>query len=88
MAYRIEFAPRAEREFKKLPRPVQVRLKTRIDTLAENPRPQGVEALSGEDRLYRIRAGDYRIIYAIQDEVLLVLVIRVGHRREVYRGFS
>ena len=89
MGYRVEFAPRAEREFKKLTRPVQVRLKTRIDALAEeNPRPKGVERLSGEEPLYRIRGGDYRVIYAIGDEVLLVLVVRVGHRRDVYRGVA
>lgn len=86
MRYRIEFSPKAEREFKKLPRPVQVRLKTRIDVLAEEPLPPGAEKLSGEDRLFRIRVGDYRIIYANEDEVLLVLVVKVGHRRDVYRG--
>ena len=86
MRYRIEFSLKAEREFKKLPRPVQVRLKTHIDVLAEEPLPPGAEKLSGEYRLFRVRVGDYRIIYAIEDEVLLVLVVKVGHRRDVYRG--
>ncbi len=88
MVYRVEFAPRAEGEFRKLPRPAQVRLKARIDSLAGNPRPQGVQLLSGDERLYRIRVGDYRIIYAIEDEVLLVLIVKLGHRRDVYRGIT
>jgi mRNA interferase RelE/StbE len=56
----------------------------RIETLIENPRPDGSEKLSGQER-YRIRQGSYRIIYEIADEVLTVLVVKVGHRREVYR---
>ena len=85
MAYSVEFAPAAEREFKKLPRALQVRLKPRIDALGHEPRPPGVEALSGEACLYRVRVGDYRIIDTVQDDVLLVLVVRVGHRGEPYR---
>ena len=54
--------------------------------LADNPRPRGVEKLEGRENRYRIRVGDYRVIYEIHDEVLLVLVVRIGHRREVYRG--
>ncbi|HKP52834.1 MAG TPA: type II toxin-antitoxin system RelE/ParE family toxin [Chloroflexia bacterium] len=85
MTYTITFAKRAERQFRALPREVQVRLKARIDALAENSRPQGVEKLSAEDNLYRIRSGDYRVIYEIRDAELLILVAKVGHRREVYR---
>jgi mRNA interferase RelE/StbE len=85
LAYRVEFSRAADRQFRGLPRRVQARLKSRIDALAADPRPPGATRLSGADDLYRIRAGDYRVIYAVQDEVLLVLVVRVGHRREVYR---
>ena len=53
--------------------------------MAENPRPQGVQQLSGEEGIFRIREGDYRIIYRIEQEVLTVLVVKIGHRREVYR---
>jgi mRNA interferase RelE/StbE len=53
--------------------------------LAENPRPHGVESLAGEKGLHRIRAGDYRIIYQIRGDALVVLNVRIGHRREVYR---
>ena len=56
-----------------------------IDQLAENPRPQGCKKLKGDDNLWRVRAGDYRIVFSIHDDLLLVLVIRIAHRREVYR---
>ncbi len=85
MAYRIEFAPRAERQFDDLPREVQERLTPRIEALAENPRPQGVKKLAGEPGLYRLRVGDYRIVYQIRDQELFILVVKIGHRREVYR---
>ncbi len=58
---------------------------TRIDGLAETPRPRGCEKLQGAEDLYRIRSGNYRIIYQVTDARLLILVIRIGHRREVYR---
>jgi len=83
--YRIEFAPAATRQFKKLPRDVQVRISRKIDTLAETPRPDGVKKLEGEASLYRIRVGDYRVIYTIQDKLLLVLVLTLGKRADVYR---
>jgi mRNA interferase RelE/StbE len=85
VAYRVEFSKAAERQFKGLPRPVRARLTSRVDRLAEDPRPPGSKRLSGAQDLYRIRMGDYRVIYAIRHEVLLVLVMKVGHRREVYR---
>ncbi len=83
--YAVEIATPAVKTLRNLPRPDQRRIAARIDALAENPRPPGVEKLEGADDLYRIRAGDYRIVYRIEDERLLVLVIRIGHRREVYR---
>jgi mRNA interferase RelE/StbE len=88
LAYRIEFTPRADREFRALGRSTQVRLGRRIDSLAENPRPQGIKKLAGEQDLYRFRVGDYRIIYQIREKSLLVLVVRVGHRADVYRGLG
>ena len=84
--YRIQILPRAARELAALPYDVRQRVDTKIQSLADNPRPQGVEKLAGEDGLYRVRAGDYRIVYSIQDDVLLVLVVRIGHRGEVYRS--
>ena len=57
----------------------------RIDRLVENPRPVGAIKLAGEEGVYRLRSGDYRILYTLQDNLLLVLVLKIGHRREVYR---
>jgi mRNA interferase RelE/StbE len=62
-----------------------LRSAARIDGLANNPRPRDSEKLQGAEDLYRIRSGDYRIIYQIAEARLLVLVVRIGHRREVYR---
>lgn len=83
--YAVEIATLAVKALRDLPRADQRRVAARIDALAENPRPPGVEKLEGADDLYRVRAGDHRIVYRIEDKRLLVLVIRIGHRREVYR---
>ena len=56
-----------------------------LDLLADNPRPPNCVAMQGEDSVYRVRVGDYRIVYEVLDAVLLVHVVRIGHRREVYR---
>jgi len=84
VSYRVFFNAHAARSFRKLPRNVQVRCKPDIDALKDNPRPFGSEKLSGVEETYRIRVGDYRILYEVHDDVLLVLVVEVGHRREVY----
>jgi mRNA interferase RelE/StbE len=83
--YHLEFSSRAARAFRNLPADIQRRLDPAILALAENPRPPGCVKLSGEESLWRIRVGDYRIVYQIRDDVLLVLVVKVGHRREIYR---
>ena len=88
MAYKIVFSRRAERQFRDLTRTVQVRLAARIDSLTQNPRPPGATRLSGTEKLYRIRVGDYRVLYAVEEWDLMVLVVKVGHRREVYRNTS
>jgi mRNA interferase RelE/StbE len=85
VAYRVEVKPAARRQLSKLPRDVQERLRSRIDALAISPRPLGATKLEGPENLYRIREGDYRIIYQIEDQVLLVLVVKIGHRKDVYR---
>ena len=83
--YRIDFRPGARREFNKLAPKVKSRLQPHIDGLAENPRPPGCKKLHGGENLWRIRGGDYRIIYEIHDDVLVVVVVKVGNRRDVYR---
>ncbi len=85
MNYKIEFAKHAAKQFKALPRQEQQRLKNKIDHLEIDPRPPGVVKLSGEKNLYRIRVGNYRIIYSIQDSRLLILIVKIGHRKDVYR---
>lgn len=85
--YRVEFLPAAEKELSKLPRAVQRATIERIEALALDPRGPGTRKLEGADDLYRVKVRkDYRAIYAIEDRVLVVLVIRVRHRREAYRG--
>jgi mRNA interferase RelE/StbE len=83
--YRIELRPAAVRDLRKLDTVVRRRLAAAIDRLAQTPRPPGVEKLQGQEDRYRVRVGEYRILYEIEDRALLVLVVRVGHRREVYR---
>jgi mRNA interferase RelE/StbE len=85
MAYRVEVTAAAVREFRKLPRDVQIRLGPHIDRLAAHPRPTHAVKLSGVDG-YRIRIGPYRILYEVDDVDHVVRVVKVGHRREVYRG--
>jgi mRNA interferase RelE/StbE len=85
LAYRIEFTPRAERDFKSLDGSIRGRIKQRIDSLAENPFPSGIKKIQGETELYRLRVGDYRILYQVKGKILLVLIIGIGHRRDIYR---
>ena len=75
----------AQRDIKSLDRPVQKRILARLTELASEPRPAGAELLTGLADVWRVRVGDYRIVYTIKDDVLLVLVLRVGHRREIYK---
>jgi mRNA interferase RelE/StbE len=84
--HRIEFTPAARRQFRKLAPEIRRALAPLIDGLATEPRPKGAIRLSGFQHAYRLRCGDYRIVYELHDDRLLVLVIRIGHRREVYRG--
>ena len=84
MIYEIEFSRTSLRSFRRLPRKEQRRLATRIDRLATNPRPRGMKKMAGNDDLYRIRCGDYRVIYTIEDDMLRILVVGLGHRRDVY----
>lgn len=82
-AYRIEFRPAAVRALRKLDPQVRPRLQGAIALLAEDPRPPASRALRGRPG-FRVRIGDYRVIYAIEDDVLLVVVITLGHRRDIY----
>lgn len=84
--YRIKFKASAAKEFRKLPAELKQRLRKAINKLSQEPRPAGVTKLKGDDRLYRIRIGNYRVVYKIDDEIKVVLITRIRHRRDVYRG--
>jgi mRNA interferase RelE/StbE len=83
--YSVFFKDSVRKDLDSIPNNVLLRIMERIGSLAENPRPVGCEKLSGQEK-YRIRQGDYRIIYSILDTQLTVWVVKVGHRREVYRN--
>ena len=83
-SYSLEIKRSAAKELAALPRQDRARIITRIQALAHEPRPPGCERLSGQER-YRVRQGDYRILYEIHDDVLIVMVVKIGHRRDVYR---
>jgi len=85
VSYLIELAPAALRELRKLDPPARRRVQAAIELLAETPRPPAAKQLVGSGGAWRVRTGDYRIVYDIHDDRLVVLVLRVGHRREVYR---
>lgn len=89
MAYQINVTPAAGRELGSLPRDVQVRIATKIGELAADPRPSGVKKLKGVQDVYRVRVGDYRIIYEIDDAGNAILITAVGDRKEIYsRGLG
>ena len=84
-SYELVFKKSVAKDLRELPKVDVKRILQRIRTLADDPRPPGCEKLSGQER-YRIRQGVYRIVYEIDDNVLIVLVVKVGHRRDVYRS--
>ena len=81
--YKVRVERKAQKKLSKIPEPYYSNLKAAILDLGNNPRPQGYKKLKGRDA-YRIRVADYRIIYEIQDSILLVDVINLGHRKGVY----
>lgn len=85
MNYQVELAPAAKRQIRKLDTTNRKRILDALEKLSGDPRPLGVVKLTGEENLYRIRVGTYRVIYDIQDQALTVLVVKVGPRRDVYR---
>lgn len=82
--YRVQIWPSAKRELLALRDPILRRVHSAIESLSRNPRPRGCRKLRGEDRDYRVRVGDYRVIYEIRDTERLVLVYRVRHRSDAY----
>ena len=82
--YELRFKPSVARDLRSIPRRDVQRILARIESLREDPRPLGAEKLSGQER-YRLRQGSYRILYTVADAELIVEVVKVGHRRDVYR---
>jgi mRNA interferase RelE/StbE len=84
--YSVELKPSARKELERLPAKLIERIFPKLEGLASEPRPSGCKKLKGGQREWRIRAGDYRVVYAVDDEKLLVSVTRIRHRSEVYEG--
>ena len=84
MSYSIEFSKRAQRNFETLPKAVQLQIQPIIFSLAQNPRPAGIKNIKELDKCYRLRHGDYRIVYTVRDKVLVVLILAVTDRKETY----
>jgi mRNA interferase RelE/StbE len=82
--YKVYFKESVEKDFSVIPKNDLKKILSRIEMLAENPRPSGCEKLTGQDR-YRVRQGRYRIVYSVQDVVLTVWIVKVSHRKDVYR---
>ena len=85
MRYTVRLNSRNRKTLDRLPNDLYGRVLRKLEALQENPRPTGVEKLAGRKDLYRVRVGDWRIVYAIHDRELVLVVIRTGHRRDVYR---
>lgn len=83
-SYKLLIKPSAAKELEGLPRKDRRRIVAKLEGLVGNPRPAGSEKLSGEEK-YRLRQGDYRVLYSIQDASATVTIVKIGHRREVYR---
>ncbi len=82
--YRIEFLKTAQKELLKLPKEIQQRIATKLDALLIDPYPPDAKKLKNGNGRFRIRVGDYRIIYRIEEEALVILIIKIGHRRNIY----
>ncbi|MFC2171808.1 type II toxin-antitoxin system RelE/ParE family toxin [Acidobacteriota bacterium] len=85
MTYQIVLRPAAKRNLKRLPKEVQIRVSKRISQLRSDPRPPGAEKLEGAEQTYRIRIGDYRVLYEIHKKKVLIVIIRIRHRGDVYK---
>ena len=85
MRYEIIIKPSAEKALDLLSKPIRTRVIEVLEELCDQPRPPGCVKLSGEENIWRIRVGEWRIVYEIHDRRLVVLVVRIGHRKDIYR---
>ena len=84
-AYRVELTRSAEKDLRRIDRSQTATIFRALEQLAHDPRPTGIKKLAGAARTFRIRVGSYRVVYEIEDDVLVVLVVRIAHRKDVYR---
>jgi mRNA interferase RelE/StbE len=85
-SYNVDFKPSVHKDFRRLPKSAVERLMKRAEKLKDEPFPHGAEKLEGAERLYRVRVGDYRIIYKVDTDAAQILIVYVRHRRDVYRN--
>jgi mRNA interferase RelE/StbE len=88
LKYRIEFKRSAAKALRKIPRSDQKRIAVNIDSLSENLPDPATTKMKGDNPFHRIRVGDYRIIYEIHQDILLIVVLKIGHRKDVYRRLT
>jgi mRNA interferase RelE/StbE len=88
LKYRIEFKRSAAKALKKIPKRDRKRIRDKIDSLSDSLPDPSITKMKGDNPFHRIRVGDYRIIYEINDEILLILVLKIGHRKDIYRKLS
>ena len=86
--YKIEWKQSAKKELKKLKKAVIPRIIKAVESLSINPYPTGSRKLQGSEHLYRVRLGDYRIVYSVENKILLIEIIRIGHRKDIYRKLT
>ena len=88
MSYRIEIKRSAAKALKKIPKASRKRIVEKIDSLAESPPNPDTTKMKGDNPFHKVRVGDYRIVYEIQEDVLVILVVKIGHRKDIYRNLS
>jgi mRNA interferase RelE/StbE len=88
VTYHIEFSKVAIKSLNTIPKCDQKQIKKKIDDLASTPYPQNCKKIEGTNSVYRIRSGDYRILYSVFDRELIILIVNVGHRRDIYQKFT
>ncbi|MDF1594428.1 MAG: type II toxin-antitoxin system RelE/ParE family toxin [Desulfobacterales bacterium] len=88
MKYKVEFKRSAAKALKSIPKSDQKRIAAKIDSMAENLPNPNTTKLKGSNPFHKVRIGNYRIVYEIQDDILLILIVKIGHRKEIYRNLT
>ena len=88
MKYKVEFKKSAAKALKLIPKSDQKRIARKIDSLAESPQDPNTTKLKGDNPFHKVRIGNYRVIYEIQDDILLILIVKIGRRKDIYRNLS